>query len=155
MRYSLTVALAATNDMSSPMLGDEAAVVTHTFRDGSEQRITGLFPWAEALVVDADTTEATVETVFRAANIGEDGWAARYRAGRQRSLSVGDVVIVAAESGRVTVWQVLPFGLGELPLAEVAPLLKESPWSFEAADAVADPSIPRVARILAEDRARA
>jgi hypothetical protein len=140
--YRLTIALAATNDGHMPF-GLEEPKLVGTFDEA--QRITALFAYNQDLVVEADSVEVALNVAYREANIGENGWAAEYRAARQRSLSVGDVVLVVDEStSRFTVHQVLSYGFGELRLADVQPLLVESPWSFDAADAVMDPEHPLV-----------
>lgn len=128
-RYQMTIALAATDDGHMPFGIDQAGLDTSMF----PHRIVAAFPWNEPLEVEADTLGEALEVAYREANIGTEGWAARYRAGRQRSLSVGDLVIVE-DGHRSYTFQVLSSGFGYLEGGEK--ILRESPWSFEAADSV-------------------
>lgn len=131
--YRLTVALAATSDGHLPFGMDEAGLDTSAF----PHRIVAAFAWHEELVVDAGSVAEALEVAYREANIGGEGWAARYREGRQRSLSVGDLVMVEQDGAPVEVHQVLGMGFGRMRLADAAKVLVESPWSFDAADAAA------------------
>jgi hypothetical protein len=65
----------------------------------------------EALVWAKDSLEA-MNKVFRAANIGEYGWAEDYRAARSRSLSGGDFIkIVKIDNVNTNVtYQITSFG---------------------------------------------
>lgn len=132
--YHLTVALSATDDGHMPFGMDEAGLDTSRF----PHRIVAAFPWTEPIEVEAPEIEGALELAYRDANIGERGWAARYREGRQRSMSVGDIVI-AQQGAVVTYWQVLGCGFGQMDAGDARSVLRESPWSFDAADSVLTP----------------
>lgn len=132
--YSITVALSATNDGHMPFGMDEPGLDTSRF----PHRIVAAFAWSEPIEVQGPSVEAALELAYRDANIGEHGWAARYREGRQRSMSIGDIAVVV-EGTKVTYWQVLSCGFGMMDPTDARSVLRESPWSFDAADSVLTP----------------
>lgn len=73
---------------------------------------------------DADGFEGLRNEVFRQLNIDDPDkpWAQLYRAGRNRSLSVGDVIVVGESS-----WAVAPIGWTHLSGTDVAAAMARHP----------------------------
>lgn len=66
-----------------------------------------------------------LDEVFQRFNVGEDEIANRYRAAKNRSLSVGDVILIE-EDGRRAAWLVAPLGFTPLPVEEADTLIEDS-----------------------------
>lgn len=130
-RYHLRPILAVTDDGRMPFNLTEPALTGLPFG----QEIVAAYAWPERLYVDANRLHEALGVLFREANVGEDGWARRYRDGRQRSLSVGDLVEIGGETAPIlSYWQVLTVGFGMVDRQEVARVLVEEPWSFRHVD---------------------
>ena len=75
--------------------------------------------WYDNLIkVQASSVMEALDKIYEAANIGEHGWAAEYRAARSRSLSGGDFIQIleSGVSGFVT-YQVTSFGFKPVDLS--------------------------------------
>lgn len=129
MKYRITIALVATDEGHLPFGLDTPGLV-----DSFGDSIVAAFPWHEPFEVEAESVHAALGELYREGNIGGEGWAARYREGRQRSISVGDVAIVDA-GGELSHWQVLSCGWDRLDDDLARSIMRESPWSFEVVDA--------------------
>lgn len=125
--YRLTIALAETSDGHFPFLVDESSV-TEVGPHG--QAIEALYAWYEPLIVEEDSAQAACDRAYAEGNIGTQGWARRYREGKQRSISVGDVIKVETEGEETTYWQVCSHW-GKLDADEVEAIWHDEPWDHE------------------------
>ena len=85
--FSLEILLAEDIDGYMPPTAD-------FWRGPQLTTIAKLRAYPEYLRVDATSVDEALDIAYREANVGTYGWASRYRDNGQRSLSVGDVIIV-------------------------------------------------------------
>lgn len=95
--FSLEILLAEDADGYMPPTAD-------FWRGPQLTTIAKLRVYPEYLRVDATNVDEALDIAYREANVGTYGWASRYRDNGQRSLSVGDVVVVNG----LTSYQCLP-----------------------------------------------
>lgn len=89
----------------------------HTGFDITAAKLRRVVAFDVEIPCDADGFESLRNEVFSQLNIDtpDKPWAQLYRAGRNRSLSVGDVIVVGESS-----WAVAPIGWTQLSGTDVA-----------------------------------
>lgn len=125
--YRLTVALAETSDGHFPFLVDEASI-TKVGPNG--QAIEALYAWSEPFVIETDKVTEALDRVYAEGNIGTEGWAGRYREGKQRSISAGDVIKVEVEGEKATYWQVISHWQ-QVDAEDAEAVWRDEPWDHE------------------------